>query len=300
MIAFPVVLAITWACLMYYMPESPRWYLVKSRHDDAYRVFALIYDTPEEITKETERAAQHIESLRLPSSAAELGRLRSVSSSSTLSMNIIAASASINEIASRYKLSIIVSVALMIFQNFSGNAGILVYAPEFFKIAGYGSSASGIATITLGIIKVVSTLLTLAVVDRFGRRRLLLVGISGMITALIAMSILLSQITVHSISDDDSNQAKISPGTSGILLFLVCIYVASYGVGYGPVTWLIVSELFPDEIRGRTLGFATIANWLSTLIVVATFLSSVEAIGLNLTLAVYAVSGLVFYLMITA
>lgn len=290
MIAFPIVLAVVWACFMYYMPESPRWYLVKSRHDEAYSVFALIYDTPEEIAKETERAAQYVETLRLSSSGNELGRIRSMSSSSSLSANFKAASSSIREIVSRYQLSIIVSVALMVFQNFSGNAGILVYAPEFFKIAGYGSKASGVATITLGLIKVVSTLITLTVVDRFGRRRLLLVGISGMIIALIAMSILLSKVTVHSIGDDDDNQTTVSPATSGILLFLVCTYVASYGIGYGPVTWLIVSELFPDEIRGRTLGFATIANWLSTLIVVATILSSVEAIGLNFTLAVYAVS----------
>eukprot|EP01035_Chromulina_nebulosa_P021559 gene21559-27914_t len=189
MFGFPGVLSIIWSVLMYSMPESPRWLLVKGRVDEAT-------------------------------------------------------------------------------ENFSGNAGVLAYAPEFFRYAGYGGNSSSLATIILG------------------RRIMLLTGVLGMTIALIVLSVLLMNTRV---SDDDNNSSTLSPGMSGLVLFFVCVYIGSYGIGYGPVTWLICSEMFSDEIRGRTLGFATVANWLSTLIVVGSFLSSANAIGLSYTLAIYAI-----------
>lgn len=264
MLAFPGILAILWAACMYYMPESPRWLLVKFRDEEALKVFAMIYDTSEEAAREKHKAKKSVDALR------------TASSSTTW------------QIISQWKLPVFVSISLMILQNFSGNAGILAYAPEFFQFAGYGSNASTVATITLGFIKVISTGFSLYFVDYFGRRPLLLSGITGMTFALVVMAILFANMSISS-STDDGNSNNLSSASSSAVLFLVCVYIASYGIGYGPVTWLIASEFFSDEIRGRTLGLATVANWLATLIVVGSFLTSVDAIGLSYTLVVYAV-----------
>ena len=101
------------------------------------------------------------------------------------------------------------------------------------------------ATIIVGAIKVVFTLISLSIVDRVGRRSLLLVGSFGMALSLLALSTAFHQ--------RNRNDPLTSTQTS-VALVSVCCAVASYSLGFGPVTWLVVSELFPDEIRGRALG----------------------------------------------
>ena len=104
--------------------------------------------------------------------------------------------------------------------------------------------AGGEATIVIGVIKVIFTLISLSLVDRFGRRSLLLLGSTGMAISL----------TLLSISFANNGDNNLSSNQSTVALLAVCGAVASYSIGFGPVTWLVVSELFPDEIRGRTLG----------------------------------------------
>lgn len=79
----------------------------------------------------------------------------------------------------------------------------------------------------------------------------LLVGISGMAISLIFMSIIFAYSDISNNINDDHSQSHLSPAMSGLILFLVCTYIASYGIGYGPVTWLVASEIFSDEIRGK-------------------------------------------------
>ena len=101
------------------------------------------------------------------------------------------------------------------------------------------------ATIIVGAIKVVFTLISLSIVDLVGRRSLLLAGSFGMALSLLALSTAFDQ--------RNRNDPLTSTQTS-VALVSVCCAVASYSLGFGPVTWLVVSELFPDEIRGRALG----------------------------------------------
>ena len=120
------------------------------------------------------------------------------------------------------------------------------------------------ATITVGVIKVVFTLISLSIVDRVGRRALLITGALGMGLSLIILSLSFNNNS-NNYNTNNSNNTNSSSGSDGstnnlsgnqtnIALFAVCAAVASYSLGFGPVTWLVVSELFPDEIRGRTLG----------------------------------------------
>ena len=100
-------------------------------------------------------------------------------------------------------------------------------------------------TVVLGCIKVIFTLISLCIVDIAGRRTLLLVGIVGMTIGYTALSISLSAAS------------STSAGNIALALISLTSVVAFYALGFGPVTWLIVSEMFPDEIRGRAIGIAS-------------------------------------------
>ena len=105
--------------------------------------------------------------------------------------------------------------------------------------------SGSVATIIVGAIKVLFTLISLIIVDHVGRRTLLLVGSFGMALSLLALS---------SAFDQSHRSDHLTSTQTSVALVSVCCAVASYSLGFGPVTWLVVSELFPDEIRGRALG----------------------------------------------
>jgi MFS family permease len=112
-------------------------------------------------------------------------------------------------------------------------------------ISGLAVKTGGIATIFIGAIKVVFTLISLSIVDLVGRRVLLLCGSIGMAFSLLALS---------AAFDQSSQSENMTPTQTVVALVAASGTVAFYSLGFGPVTWLVVSELFPDEIRGRTLG----------------------------------------------
>lgn len=268
MLGFPIVLSSIWMFLMSFMPESPRWLLVQDRCDDAYSVFLDICNSPEEASTEFQQAKDNINALS--------------SSGSSLKSE----DNSLWSIVLNWKLSLLVSIFLMTLQNFSGQSAILTYSATFFEIAGFGSRASLFASVVLGVVKVVSTIFSLFAVDKCGRKRLLLYGILGMILSLFCVIMILYFGTNGATIRLDSS-THLSTVSAMLLLICICTFVAFYAIGFGPITWLLSSELFSDEIRGRTLGIATLSNWIASLIVVSSFLSCVQSFGFLGTLTMY-------------
>ena len=111
-------------------------------------------------------------------------------------------------------------------------------------ILGLSTNNRGVATIFIGVIKVIFTFISLISVDRIGRRSLLLIGSIGLAISLMILSIIFNNN--QSVKNNELNGNQII-----IALISLGVAVASYSLGFGPVTWLVVSELFPDEIRGR-------------------------------------------------
>lgn len=164
--------------------------------------------------------------------------------------------------------AVMVGVALAVFQQITGINTIIYYAPTLLAHAGFGNSASLLANVGNGVINVGMTVVAIRLLDRSGRRPLLLSGTTGMAVGLltIALTFLIggSQLT----------------GTGAIVAIIgLLVYTGSFAVGLGPVFWLLISEIYPIKIRGAAMSVATIANWAANFVVTISFLTLLTTIG---------------------
>ncbi len=164
------------------------------------------------------------------------------------------------------RLPLIVGIGLAVFQQVTGINTVIYFAPMIFQASGQSSASAAIlATAGIGVVNVGMTLVAIWLVDRVGRRVLLLSGLSGMAVSLclLALGFLLGKGTA----------------SGWLTAASLAAYVGSFAIGLGPVFWLLISEIFPLAIRGRGMSAATIANWLANLVVALTFLDLVDLLG---------------------
>jgi sugar porter (SP) family MFS transporter len=172
---------------------------------------------------------------------------------------------------------LIIGVGLAIFQQITGINTVIYFAPTIFQAAGLSSASSAIlATAGVGVVNVVMTVVAMQLIDKLGRRSLLLWGLMGMAVCLVLLGL------------------GFAVGGSSTALgwataLSLAAYVGFFAIGLGPVFWLLIAEIFPLYIRGRAMGVATIANWGSNLLVTVTFLELVVVLGRPGTFFLYAV-----------
>jgi len=183
-------------------------------------------------------------------------------------------------------------------QQFCGQTNVLSYAPMIFAVALDSSSsdstltAAGWSTVLIGAVKFVITVLVIWKVEVFGRRPLLIVGMT-----VIAMGLVLLTLAFESAPEaaeagggSGENASKLSKSSlHGFELAMpgVLLVVSGYSMSFGPLTWLLTSELFETDIRGRALGFGTIVTYMSAAMVTYTFLSAQDWIGPGRVFAIY-------------
>lgn len=148
---------------------------------------------------------------------------------------------------------IVIGIFLSIFQQFVGINVVLYYAPEIFKSMGSGTESSLLQTIIVGIVNLTFTVLAIYTVDKFGRKPLQIIGASGMAISMIALG--------FSFYFDSLG--------FGALIFML-LYTASFAMSWGPVTWVLLSEIFPNRIRGA-MSIAVAAQWMANFVVSWTF-----------------------------
>ena len=169
----------------------------------------------------------------------------------------------------------IVGVGLAIAQQVTGINTVIYYAPTILKFAGMSSAPSAIlASVGVGVVNVVFTLIAMQLIDRVGRRPLLLVSLGGMAVSLFVLGL------AFSLPQFSSSLAWVAVGS-------LMVYVGSFAVGLGPVFWLILSEIYPLGIRGRAMSVGTIANWGANLIVALSFLTLTQVLGKPVTFWLY-------------
>ncbi len=148
---------------------------------------------------------------------------------------------------------IFVGIMLSVFQQFVGINVVLYYAPEIFRNMGSATDVALLQTVIVGSINLLFTLLAILTVDRFGRKPLQIIGALGMAVAMfgLGMTFFLQRVGM------------------GALLFML-MYVAFFAMSWGPVTWVLLSEIFPNSIRGA-MSIAVAAQWVANLIISWTF-----------------------------
>ena len=149
---------------------------------------------------------------------------------------------------------VIIGVLLSIFQQFVGINVVLYYAPEIFKTLDLGTDAALLQTIIVGIVNFLFTIIAVKTVDNYGRKPLMLIGAVGMAVAMISLGF--------------AFYAEIG-GYAALICMMV--YVAAFALSWGPVTWVLLSEIFPNDIRNKAMPIAVAAQWLSNWLVSASF-----------------------------
>jgi len=171
-----------------------------------------------------------------------------------------------------FRGAVFVGIGLAIFQQITGVNTIVYYSPAILRMAGFPSAKAAIlAAAVIGVMNVVITVVAIALVDRLGRRFLLLLSTAGMTVAL------------GLVGGDFYRHA------SGVEVFgAVVAYMVSFNIGLGPVMWLLISEIYPTKIRGKAMSLATLSVWGSNWVVAGTFLSLLHAAGPAGTFWLYA------------
>jgi len=232
MFASGILPSVAFALLLIGIPESPRWLVEMGRTDHANTILTRVAG---------------------PGFAqAELGSIRDALS---------AEKGTWSEIFSRsLRLPLIVGILLAILQQVTGINVFLYFGTTIFKTmsTSTGVDAGMLQQIIIGGASALSTVVAIATVDKWGRKPLMFLGATGMGLSLLAMGLMAQNIP--------------DPATvSGWMLLFIIIYVVCFGLSVGPVTWVILSEIYPTAIRGRALGLATFFLWMADYAVTQTF-----------------------------
>jgi SP family xylose:H+ symportor-like MFS transporter len=147
-----------------------------------------------------------------------------------------------------------IGIALAVLQQVTGINVFLYYAPEIFKQLGAGVDVALLQTIVVGVVNLLFTIVAIGTVDRWGRKPLMIAGSAGMGLSLVALGV---AAQMHSVSL--------------FMLLFVLGYIACFALSVGPVTWVLLSEIFPTRVRGRALSVATFCLWTANFVVSQTF-----------------------------
>jgi sugar porter (SP) family MFS transporter len=224
---------------MLFQAESPHWLVMRGRDAEARRVLARLR-APDEIDPEI----------------AEVHRVTQLEALSTRDL-----------LSAKLRPMLAVGVLLAVFQQITGINTVIYYAPTLLKSAGFGTNGSLLANVVNGGVNVIMTIIAIRLLDRVGRRTLLLAGTVGMAVGMF--------VTAFSfMGGEQLHGARAVTAVLGLL-----IYTGSFAIGLGPVFWLLISEIYPLTIRGAAMSVATIANWAANFVVTISFLSIKNAIG---------------------
>ena len=174
---------------------------------------------------------------------------------------------------------VVIGILLSFFQQAVGINVVLYYAPRIFENLGASGDVSMRQTVVMGVVSIIFTMVAIFTVDKFGRKPLLIIGSFGMMIGMAALSVL-SFMDVIGVA---------------ALVFII-IYTASFMMSWGPITWVLISEIFPNTIRGQAVAIAVAAQWISNFIVSSTFpsLSEWSTGGAYLIYAVFSLLSAVF------
>jgi len=170
-------------------------------------------------------------------------------------------------ISPRVRPLLMVGVLLAVFQQITGINTVIYYAPTLLQGAGLGNNAALLANVVNGVVNVGMTIVAIWLLDKVGRRPLLLSGTAGMAVGMVVVGL-------SFIGGSQLHGALAIVAIIGLL-----VYTGSFAIGLGPVFWLLIAEIYPLRIRGAAMSVASMANWAANFVVTISFLTLLSAIG---------------------
>jgi SP family sugar:H+ symporter-like MFS transporter len=252
-----VVPGLVYGIIALRLPESPRYLVLKGDEEKARRVFEKYWPG-----QDADEALGEIRaSIATDAAAQRTGTLR----------------------GNRFGLKPIVwiGIILSVFQQFVGINVIFYYSTELWNAVGFTESNSLTISAVTGVVNILVTLIAIALVDRVGRRPILMTGSIGMAVSLGTMAIAFSQATAS------ASGPQLQGAWGPIALVAANLFVICFGASWGPLVWVLLGEIFPNSIRAKALGVAAAAQWIANFVISVSF-PTLSAASLPLTYAGYA------------
>ena len=237
--AFP---AAAFFLLLFLTPQSPRWLVARGRVEEARAVLARLGTDAGSVDGEAKaiEASLDLEHHRLEEPLFQAA----------------------------YRGPILLAIAIAAFNQLSGINALMYYAPAIFRMAGAGQGSALLQSVLVGGTNLVFTMAAMAIIDRFGRRNLMIVGSIGYIASLSATA-----WAFYSYGTD------FTPAGSVVVLASLLVFIASHAFGQGAVIWVFISEIFPNRVRARGQALGSFTHWLMAAAISWTFPMIAEASG---------------------
>ena len=241
--------AILFFILLFFVPESPRWLVKENRSDEALKILNKI-NRPEE----THRILKEIKETVNEEKGSFLDLFKP-----------------------GIRKAMVVGSVLALFSQITGINAIIYYAPEIFKQVGFGSESALFQTMIIGFVNMLFTLVAIRFIDYWGRRTLLIWGISGMVSCLLGMGMFF--------------YFEITSGS--LLLLFILGFIASFASSLGPIPWVLISEIFPTKTRGTAMSFSIVILWLGVVLITQFFPVLLSLFGGAFTFWIFMINALI-------
>ncbi|MBE7169368.1 MAG: sugar porter family MFS transporter [Williamsia sp.] len=237
---------------MFFLPETPRWLISKGRWEEGEKILRTLED--EDLVEQT------LQDLKAD---VQLSRSQKTSAAEVLKPWL--------------RVPLIITIGIFFFQQFSGVNTIIYYSPIIFKMAGIVSNtASIIPAIIIGTVNVLACLFSVFMLDKMGRRKLYFAGIIGMIPSLALLG-----ACFHFKEALGSNLPVFA-------VLSIVVYIISIAISLAPLGWLLISEVFPLNVRGVGMSIGSLAHWGFNAVIAFTFLKLVNSLGIDVTFYIYS------------
>ena len=259
--------AVVYGLIAIALPESPRFLVLKGRDDAVRDIFARLWPADD-----VERAIRDMrDAIEADQQSSQKGALR----------------------GDRFGLKPIVwiGIILSILQQFVGINVIFYYSTTLWRSVGFQERDSFTISVITSVTNIAVTFVAIALVDRVGRRPILLFGSAGMTLSLATMALAFSQ------ADTVDGEPSLPGAWGPIALVAANVFVVSFGASWGPVVWVLLGEIFPTRIRARALGVAAAAQWIANFAITVSF-PPLAAFSLVFTYGMYALFALLSFVFV--